>query len=125
MRVGTLRKEGAKDVNAPHSSWKRRICGRGLLNESGCNATFRNDLKMSSKDSVSLLKWMMKKAKEKAAMRMIMMIMVIAMIMMIRKIMMITVIMTMMMIMIMMIMMTPAMRMMKPKAALTILLVME
>ena len=122
MRVGTLRKEGAKDVNAPHSSWKRRICGRGLLNESGCNATFRNDLKMSSKDSVSLLKWMMKKAKEKAAMRMIMMIMVIAMI---RKIMMITVIMTMMMIMIMMIMMTPAMRMMKPKAALTILLVME
>ena len=44
----------------------------------------RKDLKRSSKDSVSLLKWMMKKAKVKATMRM-----------------------------------------MKPKAALTILLVME
>ena len=32
--------------------------------------TLRNDLNMSSKDSVSLLKWMMKKAKAKAAMRM-------------------------------------------------------
>ena len=36
--------------------------------------TFRKDLKMSSKDSVvSLLKWMMKKAKEKAAMIVIIM----------------------------------------------------
>ena len=84
------------------------------------SATLRKDLKMSSKvDSVSLLKWMMKKAKEKAAIMMIIMNMIMIRIIIMRIMIMIRII-----IMIIMIM-APAIRMMKPKAALTILLVME